>query len=128
MNPKSVSGNAEYATVIYGEPGSYKYAEPWTDNSQEHVHLAKDIALIVADVHTHSAYNPNYASDWFSQVDIDNANSRKNVAILGTPGGSIMIYDPKNRDHVKSPFNNFMKNPHKKGPLSSPFAKCDTKK
>ncbi len=100
FNPPSIADNVEYGATIYtmtmaGKP-YYTYSPPARSTEEDAVtpSAAPSGFRVVADVHTHSAWSPQFDNDHFSPADIADNTNQGIVGYVATPAGKLLKYDP----------------------------------
>lgn len=96
VNALSIQSGREYGGVVYATVGGYSYTAPniGTDRAVN-VGDAPQGTIEVADYHTHGSYDPNDVNDTFSGHDMYGDVTQDIYGFLGTPNGSILMYDYK---------------------------------
>lgn len=54
----------------------------------------------MARLHTHAAYDPEYANDVFSSADKQNAKNQNVVSYVATPLGTLRKYNPADESDI----------------------------
>ncbi|MDR0910329.1 MAG: DUF4329 domain-containing protein [Spirochaetaceae bacterium] len=95
-NDNSINENREYWTTIVPKNDGYTYMQP-TTGDVSNITLptppeGPDVA--VAGAHTHSAYDPKYDGNNFSDTDKKTSEKYQKPFYLVTPNGSLKVYDP----------------------------------
>jgi len=96
INPKSIALNREFAGLVVQNPdGSYSYTGPYMGTvDQSWPGSPPPRTVVVADWHTHGAYDPNYESEVFSPDDMQGNTDLGYPGYLGTPSGAILKFIP----------------------------------
>ncbi|MHB1056510.1 MAG: DUF4329 domain-containing protein [Rhodanobacter sp.] len=96
INPASIHENREYAGVIYSLwGGGYSYTSPNPGTpSASSPGYAPLLHFSVADYHTHAGCDNDYDNENFSPADKASSGESRLPSYLGTPSGSIKMYDP----------------------------------
>ena len=94
-NGDSIAKNKEYGSVIYSDNGKFKYTKPNKgDKDSVRVNSKTKGKPVVAWIHSHAAYDENYASEEFSFKDLENAERINLPSYITTPKGYLIKYDP----------------------------------